>query len=131
MTANRRMRVQDTGKGAIAVVEGDGILLASAADMRDLLLEAYRAKAEAVAIREENIAPAFFDLRTGLAGEILQKAVNYRGRLMIVGDISRYTEKSESLRALVRESNRGKDVRFVRTIKEFLDGIFQEPERRN
>ena len=33
---------------------------------------------------ETQIAPGFFDLRTGLAGEVLQKFTNYRARLAIV-----------------------------------------------
>ena len=34
-------------------------------------------------------------------------------KLAILGDISRYTDRSESLKALVRESNRGRDVAFL------------------
>jgi hypothetical protein len=52
---------------------------------------------------------------------VLQKFQNYRCRFAIIGDISAYTSKSESLRALVRESNRGKDVWFVPTIDTLLD----------
>jgi len=33
---------------------------------------------------EKQLSPAFFDLRTGLAGEVLQKFTNYRARLAIV-----------------------------------------------
>ena len=44
---------------------------------------------------------------------MLQKLVNYQSKLIVIGDISRYTAKSEALFALVRESNRGRDVRFA------------------
>ena len=33
---------------------------------------------------EARLAPEFFELRTGLAGEVLQKFTNYRARLAIV-----------------------------------------------
>ena len=33
---------------------------------------------------ETQLSPEFFDLRTGLAGEVLQKFTNYRARLAIV-----------------------------------------------
>jgi hypothetical protein len=33
---------------------------------------------------ETRLAPEFFDLRTGLAGEVLQKFTNYRARLAIL-----------------------------------------------
>jgi hypothetical protein len=35
-------------------------------------------------VTEGDLCPEFFDLRTGLAGEVLQKFVNYRARLAIV-----------------------------------------------
>ena len=35
---------------------------------------------------------AFFNLRTGLAGEIMQKFVNYHLRLVIIGDLSGHLE---------------------------------------
>lgn len=55
----------------------------------------------------------FFTLSTGVAGEIQQKLVRYRVRLAVVGDIAARLERSEALRALVRESNRGRDAWFV------------------
>lgn len=100
----------------IAEVIGDGILLRNGSDAVQLMLNAHRA--EWIAVHEQNIAPEFFDLRTGIAGDILQKFVNYQTKLAIIGDVSRYTAKSESLAALVRESNRGRDVRFVADVKE-------------
>ncbi len=42
-------------------------------------------------IREQNITPDFFDLKTGIAGKILQKFSNYRVRLAIVSDFSSYS----------------------------------------
>ena len=59
---------------------------------------------------KRNITHDFFDLQTKLAGEILQKFSNYRIRLVIVGDWSKYT--SRSLEAFIYESNRGKTVNF-------------------
>lgn len=35
-------------------------------------------------LREEDLSPAFFDLKTRLAGELFQKFVNYQVRLAIV-----------------------------------------------
>ncbi len=39
-----------------------------------------------IAIPATSFAPDFFRLSTGLAGEIVQKFVNYRFRLVIMGD---------------------------------------------
>jgi len=35
-------------------------------------------------LTEQDFGPDFYDLKTGLAGELFQKVVNYRGRLAIV-----------------------------------------------
>ena len=105
------------GTATVAEFVGDGILIANADDARDLLMQSRRA--DWIAVHEKNIAPAFFDLRTGVAGDVLQKLVNYQSRLVVIGDISRYTAKSEALAALVRESNRGRDVRFVESLDQF------------
>jgi uncharacterized protein DUF4180 len=37
-----------------------------------------------ICLAEEDFAPEFFDLRSGIAGEIFQKCVNYRVSLAIV-----------------------------------------------
>jgi hypothetical protein len=58
--------------------------------------------------------PEFFQLQTGLAGEIFQKIVNYRLRLAIIGDIAQWIAASAAFRDLVRESNRGNTVWFLR-----------------
>jgi len=33
---------------------------------------------------EKELSPDFFDLKTGLAGQVLQKFVNYRSRLAVI-----------------------------------------------
>jgi hypothetical protein len=94
-------------------VSADGPLLTGAQDALDIIGEAYGADTDLVVIPVARLDPAFFDLRTGLAGEILQKFVNYRLRLVILGDIGAHVAASDALRDLVRESNRGRQVRFV------------------
>lgn len=79
-------------------------------DVLDLFGELYGQYYDGIILYERNIIPDFFDLQTKLAGEILQKFSNYRIRLVIVGDWSKYT--SRSLEAFITESNRGKTVNF-------------------
>lgn len=73
---------------------------------------------ERMIIQAETFDPSFFDLRSGLAGEILQKVVNYRLRLGIVGDFSKY--ESKALRDFIFESNKGNTIVFVPTVDEAL-----------
>uniref|UniRef100_UPI0036DBB78A DUF4180 domain-containing protein n=1 Tax=Priestia megaterium TaxID=1404 RepID=UPI0036DBB78A len=69
--------------------------------------------AEVVAVPAERLDGQFFSLGTRFAGEIMQKFVNYRVRLAVIGDISRHLEASSALRALVHESNLSNHVWFL------------------
>ncbi|MGC3863795.1 DUF4180 domain-containing protein [Micromonospora chersina] len=69
--------------------------------------------AEVVAVPAGRLDPSFFTLGTRFAGEIMQKFVNYRLRLVVVGDISTHLAESGALRALVAESNRHDHIWFV------------------
>jgi len=71
-----------------------------------------------VIIHKSILNEAFFELRNGVAGEILQKAANYQVRLAIVGDHSAY--ESKSLRDFIYESNKGNSIVFVSTLSEAL-----------
>src|SRR5688572_23893430 len=95
----------------IAELVSDGVVLKSAADGLDLLGNMYYQGYDRLLLHQANIAPAFFDLRTGMAGEILQKFTNYRVRLAIVGDFAQ--PASNSLRDFIRESNQGRQVNFL------------------
>ena len=106
---------------SIALVHGTNVLFAAAdgapldaATASDLLGEAWGAEADLVAVPVERLAEGFLDLRTRICGEVTQKFTNYRTRLVFVGDIAALTEASRSLRDFVHESNRGRQVWFVR-----------------
>ena len=116
-----RIQIHRTDARTIAEFQSDGLILKSGGDMLELLMLARAQDTSNVAVHEANITSKFFDLKTGVAGEVLQKLVNYRGRLAIIGDISRYLDGDQNLQALVRESNRGRDVRFVPTLEALFD----------
>jgi hypothetical protein len=94
----------------------EGTPLRSGRDATDLMSMAWENRATLIAIPAERLGDDFFRLKTGVAGEIVQKFVNYQLRLAIVGDISRYLEESTALRDFVRESNWGNQVWFVASI---------------
>ena len=95
----------------IAEVSGTGLWVNSVGDALDIIGNAGYQGAQKVIIYEGNISPDFFDLKTGLAGEILQKFTNYNMQLAIVGDFSKYT--SNALRDFIYESNKTGRVNFV------------------
>ncbi|MBQ7872329.1 MAG: DUF4180 domain-containing protein [Oscillospiraceae bacterium] len=98
----------------VAVVRSEAPVITDAQSALDLLMRAkYEVGTKDVAVAKELVCEDFFILSRGLAGEILQKFVNYGGRIAIYGDFSRYTSKP--LHDFIYESNRGRDVFFVST----------------
>ncbi|AVV44327.1 DUF4180 domain-containing protein [Streptomyces sp. ID05-04B] len=79
----------------------------------DLIGDAFGQDAQLVAVPAERIGEDFFRLRSGVAGEVVQKFVNYRIRLAVVGDVSRRLAESSALRDFVREANRGSQLWFL------------------
>ena len=90
--------------------------IGSVQDALDLIGEFFGQYYDGIIIHEHSISPHFFELKTRLAGDILQKFSNYRLRLAIVGDWSKYT--SHSLAAFIVESNRGRMVNFATSTEE-------------
>lgn len=83
-------------------------------DALDLIGEAFGNEAvDVVAVPVGRLPDEFFELRSGILGEMAQKFVNYRLRLVIVGDISEHVARSDALRDFVYETNRGNQLWFV------------------
>jgi len=99
----------------IAEIISDGILLRTAQDALDVMMDPEVPAPKKLILHRHNIAADFFDLHTGLAGDVLQKFVNYHAQLAIVGDFSGI--ESEAFQALMRESNRGTHVFFVESVE--------------
>lgn len=94
-----------------APAEGDPIR--TGADALGLIYDEAAGGAEWFAVPVARLDPAFFDLSSGVAGEIVQKFAQYRARLAIVGDVSAHVTASDALRDFVREADRGRQVWFV------------------
>lgn len=104
------------------LVESDEPVITDAQSAIDLLMSAqYDGGSKDIVIPKQLIAEDFFVLSTGLAGEVLQKYVNYGGRMAIYGDYSRYTSKP--LKDFMYESNKGRDFFFVSTRDEAVAAL--------
>ena len=103
-------------KGDTALVCGEEILITGGSSAMDLLASVrYETGCSAMVLHKEQLAEDFFRLSSGIAGEVLQKFVNYQMRLAIVGDFSHYTSKP--LRDFIYESNQGTQVGFWPTVE--------------
>ena len=107
--------IEDT---KVAEIITDKVILRSTEDRLDLLGNLYYQGFDKIIIHEKNITPEFFDLRTKIAGEILQKFAQYQMPLIIVGDFSKY--QSKSLNDFIFESNKSKQINFIKDLSNIL-----------
>lgn len=110
----------------IAEVISENIVIANAQDALDILGNLYFQGFDKIIVHTKNITPHFFDLKTGMAGEILQKFSTYRVRLAIVGDFSKYTGKS--IRDFIFESNKLGHINFVNSADEAKERLINNTE---
>lgn len=116
-----RIETHRIGQAKVAEIQAEGLILTSVEDGLSLLGDLYYQGFDKIILHEENIVPEFFDLKTKLAGEVLQKFVQYRMPLAVVGDFSKYTSKS--LRDFIYECNQGRQVNFVQELSSALKDL--------
>ncbi|MBB6498840.1 DUF4180 domain-containing protein [Pedobacter cryoconitis] len=116
------IETHEQGETKIAEVISDDILISNAEEGLQLLVDLYYQGFDKIIIYEKNVIPEFFDLKTRLAGEILQKFSNYRVQLVIIGEFSKYP--GNSIKDFIFESNKGKLVNFLPTIAEAKTRLF-------
>ena len=80
----------------------------------ELLMNCSYQGADILILDQNQLHPDFFDLKTGIAGEILQKFSTYQFKMGVIGDFSSYTSKA--LRDFIYESNQ--QGRIVFTLNE-------------
>lgn len=97
----------------VLMCDKDGTKLGGGEAALDLIGDALGCQADVVAVPVERLADDFFSLRSGIAGEVVQKFVNYRLRLVVVGSIVSSVANSDAFRDFVREANRGNQLWFV------------------
>jgi hypothetical protein len=105
--------VEEIAGVRVLVFGPEGDPMRSDRDAVDLIGDALGQDVIWIAVPAERLGEAFFQLSTRIAGDAIQKFVNYQRRLVIVGDISRHLAVSKPLRDFVYESNRGRHVWFV------------------
>ena len=110
------------GNGIAAIVSSGSLVIVDVDSALDLLMSAkYEAGTTYIVLDKKLITEDFFVLSSKLAGEILQKYINYGAKIAIYGDFSHYTSKS--LKDFIYESNKGNDFFFVSTREEALQKL--------
>jgi hypothetical protein len=98
----------------IAELTDNKFIITQAQDILDIIGDLVSKDCSRIIIHDRNFHPDFFQLKTGLAGDILQKFSNYKVKLAIVGDFSGY--RSKSLPDFIRECNKGTMIFFLDTL---------------
>ncbi len=106
----------------IAVIKSNEILITDVQSALDLIATiSYETRCDRMLLTKSAICENFFHLSTKLAGEILQKFINYNMRIAIVGDFSMYTSKS--FKDFIYECNKGKDIFFLPDEKQAIEKL--------
>src|SRR5262245_25810731 len=98
----------------IIIASDSAISIRSFGDISDALGACI--SSEGLILTEADLTPAFFDLRSGLAGELFQKFTNYRiGLAIVLPEPNAYGQRFSEL---VYEHRRDNLIRFVRSEEE-------------
>lgn len=100
------------------MISSEGIVIKNVIDGLDLMADVKYQGYDKMLLRKEQIIEDFFNLKSGLAGEILQKFTTYQMRVAIVGEFAGYNSKS--LKDFIYECNQGDKILFKNTEAEAL-----------
>jgi hypothetical protein len=104
----------------IAIINSSEILITDVQSALDFIATVnYETGCNRVILNKSAISEDFFNLKTRLAGDVLQKFINYHTKIAIVGDFSVYSSKS--LKDFIYESNKGKDIFFLLSEKDSIE----------
>jgi len=103
----------------IAEITSEEVIIRETQDALDIMANCAYQGAEKIIVHQRCITPDFFELKTGIAGDILQKFSTYGVSLAIVGDYTSYTSKS--LRDFIYESNKLGRINFVNSMAEAIE----------
>jgi hypothetical protein len=109
------------GESVLAELLPTDIVIEDTQAFLDLMILCGMHKAHTLIVHKDSLHPDFFDLSTKFAGELIQKAVNYQFRLLIIGEYENHSSKS--LRDFMREANQGTTVNFFGSVEEALTKI--------
>ncbi|MBC5648850.1 DUF4180 domain-containing protein [Christensenella tenuis] len=106
------LQITNSGGLNIAVIFSTDHLFTDVSSALDFMSTVqYETECTRIAVNKEALPGDFFKLSTRLAGEILQKFINYQVKFAVYGDFSSYTQGP--LHDFIYESNQGNDFFFV------------------
>jgi hypothetical protein len=112
---------------SIVYIESEDIIITDAQSALDLMMTVnYETGCRRIVIDKKSISDEFFKLSSGIAGDVLQKFINYHMKLAIIGDYSKYTSKP--LHDFIYECNKGNDIFFVENLNQAVEKLMKARE---
>lgn len=100
----------------IIYVQSDKVIINDYKDILDIMMTiSHHYSSNKIILDKNVITENFFDLKTKIAGDICQKLIDYKFKMAIVGDYSKYNSKA--LRDFIYESNLGRDFYFLDSLE--------------
>lgn len=107
---------------SIIYIESEDILITDSQSALDLMMTVrYEKNCSRIILDKSAICEEFFRLSSGVAGEVLQKFSNYRIKLAIIGDFSKYTSKP--LHDFIYECNKGNNIYFLGDLEQAVEKL--------
>ena len=114
--------LESKDKTKVVQIEDKSIVISDEQSFLDLFMTiAYETGENKFIISKDNLTEEFFYLSNKIAGNILQKLINYKMKLAIIGDFSNH--ESNAINAFIYECNQGNDIFFVESEVEALNRL--------
>lgn len=104
--------------GKYYYIPSDQGVIDNVGDFMDHLSKAASEGSTIMVLPATVLAPSFFDMDTGIAGDILQKLQTKGMRGAVAGDIQQELNQSRAFQDFVEECNKGDRLQFVSSIDE-------------
>ncbi len=107
---------------SVVYIESEDTLIADSQSALDFIMTvAYELDCRKIIIDKKNICEEFFKLSSGIAGEVLQKFINYHTKVAIIGDFSKYSSKP--LHDFIYECNKGNHIFFAENLEQAAEKL--------
>lgn len=112
------IKIHLTPSTKIAEVISSEILVNSVDEGFQIMIDLYYQDFDKIIMQEHHFTTEFFDLKTKIFGDLLQKFSNYKVKLVLIGEFSKY--ESMSFQDFIKESNQQKRVLFLNNLEKAI-----------
>lgn len=113
--------IKNNGISAAVVTSAEKLIVDVQSALDFIMSVQYETQCSRIVLNKEAVCEEFFVLSSCLAGEILQKFINYHIKFAVYGDFSNYSSKP--LKDFIYESNQGNDVFFLSNENEAVEKL--------